>query len=259
MITPPTPPSGHYTNTGIGATLGTLAGGPVGTVVGTLAESLISSAFGGGDKGPGLKTQLNLQHNALRRQTERYPSWLVKGAKDAGLHPLAALGISPTSGPSFSLNTDVGSSMGQNIGRAVRAAFTSKQSEADLEKLTLERAQLENDLLRAQISNINFQPGTPPVKVISDENLPAFQPDPGLTAGSLAPPPAAKKFTVGDTPYGPVYMNLPPSGQADEMGELYGAAKGLEYMAKRGYVHYSNGTYRAGKALRAKIKKMLGR
>jgi hypothetical protein len=51
--------------------------------------------------------------------------------------------------------------MGQNLGRAVNSVFQGAR-EKQLGELAVERAKLENDLLRSQISNINSQPGDAP-------------------------------------------------------------------------------------------------
>lgn len=90
--------------------------------------------------------------------------WKVADAKAAGVSPLYALGAPVMSAsPSF-----VGGSgpdyagMGQNIARAIDTGRTKDERvEARLEALQLERGQLENDLLRSQIAQIN-QPGTGP-------------------------------------------------------------------------------------------------
>jgi hypothetical protein len=175
-------------------------------------------------------------------------------AKKHKIHPLVALGIQPNAAPVQQY--DIGDIRGQNLERAARAG-TPGRADKEMQALALERAQLENDLLRSQISNVNKQAGDPPVGAYTthqDENVSRSPNDPGLSAGSLNPPPAGKKFTVGQTPHGKVYITLPASGQADEYGEVYGAIKGLEYLAKRGYVHYSNGTYKAGKKLASYLR-----
>lgn len=82
--------------------------------------------------------------------------WRVADAVKAGLHPLAALGVNPASGPGPASIGDIGgamSSMGQNVGRAVEAYMTpADKHAARLALLAEERAGLENDLLRSQIA-----------------------------------------------------------------------------------------------------------
>ena len=101
--------------------------------------------------------------------------WKIADAKAAGIHPVAALG---TGGASFS-PVHVGapeyrqdnsfqrgmsslSDMGQNISRAIAAGSThSQRLNSVMEGLNVERAGLQNDLLRAQIAATNAQLGPP--------------------------------------------------------------------------------------------------
>ena len=92
--------------------------------------------------------------------------WKVEDAKAAGIHPLFALGAQTMgAAPSYVGDTSMGSAMasiGQDIGRAIDAKRTQpERSQARLEALTVQRAELENDLLRSQIAKLN-QPGNPP-------------------------------------------------------------------------------------------------
>lgn len=96
--------------------------------------------------------------------------WRVKDATKAGLHPLAALGINPASGPAVA-NIGGGdmsaplAQMGQDVGDAIsRYATPAEKTASSLAKLQLERGSLENDLLRQQIASQrmrNLQQRTP--------------------------------------------------------------------------------------------------
>lgn len=83
----------------------------------------------------------------------------VAAAKEAGISPLYALGApvmsasSAVGQPSGSTLGETLSGMGQDIGRAVAA--TQSAAERQLQALTLQKAGLENDYLRAQIASIN--------------------------------------------------------------------------------------------------------
>lgn len=241
---------------------------------------ILGGAFGK-DDGPSFKEQLNNTKTQQVKLNYANIGSLVGAGKKYGIHPLTALGAGgvQASAPVYNNSSQ---NMSQNVIKAVTGAaseyFTGKANE-EMNNLALERAKLENDLLRTQITSINNpavagsaysndsrvlnqttttrQSSEPidksKVDIIKDENLTRSTKDAGLTAGSEAPPPAGKKFTVGDTPHGRVYITLPSSGQADEYGEVYGALKGLEYLAKRGFVHYSNGTYKAGRKLRSMV------
>lgn len=97
--------------------------------------------------------------------------WKVTDAQNAGIHPLYALGAST---PSFSpvisgIGDDGGQNIGaglagagQDIGRGVEAYLTRDQRHnARLQALQLERGELENQLLAAQLAKLQ-QPGSPP-------------------------------------------------------------------------------------------------
>jgi len=92
--------------------------------------------------------------------------WRVQDAIKAGIHPLAALGANTMSftpvgvGDSFG---DIGRSLGNAIDGPIARAGTSGQRTAQMEKLTLEHAGLENDLLRAQIQAITSPRVGPPM------------------------------------------------------------------------------------------------
>ena len=202
-------------------------------------------------------------HDHQEEFTKRAFAQKMRLAKSYKIHPLAMLGAQlpqPTA-PVYEGKSD---NMGQNIAYAISKGasdyYTAKHTEK-LDQLQLERAQLENDLLRSQIISINspMRAGTAysndqKVLTLPDENIHRSNKDRGLTSGSDNPPPAGKKFTVGSTPFGDVHITLPASGQADEFGEVYGAIKGLEYLAKRGFVHLSNGKYRPTRKMLSNLK-----
>lgn len=93
--------------------------------------------------------------------------WKVEDAKKAGVHPLYALGANTQSFSPIAVQDGLGSSianMGQDISRAVSATQTAAErarSGARMGQLALERAELENELLRSQIAKTNSQLGPP--------------------------------------------------------------------------------------------------
>lgn len=98
--------------------------------------------------------------------------WKVEDAKAAGLHPLAALGVQMSGYNPVSSSSNFGD-MGQDIGRAIDATRTGPERDeasGTLGKLALERAGLQNDLLRAQIAKLN-QAGQPPARPTTDERF----------------------------------------------------------------------------------------
>lgn len=125
--------------------------------------NLIAAGLGAGSKLIGgiasdksnKKLQMKFAKNAIQ--------WKTQDALKAGIHPLYALGA-PTMSPSVSLGQTGAalSDMGQDIGRAIEAGGTSE--DRVLRKLQLERAGLENELLKSQISQTNrsqLGPGSP--------------------------------------------------------------------------------------------------
>jgi len=112
--------------------------------------------------------------------------WKAEDAKAAGLHPLAALGTNTVSfQPSFVGDSgsggspwgDVARNLGQNIGRAVAA--TQTQDERIATQLRLENMQLQNELLKSQITSIN-KPNNPPLPVGGSANFVPGQGDSGM-------------------------------------------------------------------------------
>lgn len=117
------------------------------------------------------QTQMAYQHEANTHGVR----WKVADAIAAGLHPLAALGVSPASGFSASVGRqepetgmgDAVSGMGQNIERAINATRTRGERDQaydnKIRALTLERGELQNTALRAQIARLaqNQNPSFP--------------------------------------------------------------------------------------------------
>lgn len=83
--------------------------------------------------------------------------WRVQDATKAGLHPLAALGINPASGPEAGVvSPNAGPSLaaaGADIGRGIEALSSPQEkiAAAQMSSLAIEKAKLENDLLKDQI------------------------------------------------------------------------------------------------------------
>lgn len=112
------------------------------------------------------------EHNeALQREfAQNSISWKVADAKRSGIHPLYALG-SPTISPAVSIQGDpmasaVGS-VGQDISRAMTATATQGTRDASMamaQNQLMERGELTNELLRAQIARLRSAqvgPGAP--------------------------------------------------------------------------------------------------
>lgn len=95
--------------------------------------------------------------------------WKVADAQAAGVHPLFALGANTTSFSPISTFQPSGDAVGplvaqagQNLGRAIASTSTAEERQKGLmAALQLERAGLENDLLRSQIARTAGQIGPP--------------------------------------------------------------------------------------------------
>jgi len=120
--------------------------------------SLIGSFFGG-DDGPGFQTQLNDSLQSARKHRNRYYGDIMYNAKKYKIHPLAMLGTNPpaASGPVYSgggSNSNMGQNITQALAKGASEVITGKANK-EMNDLVLERAELENELLRSQITSIN--------------------------------------------------------------------------------------------------------
>lgn len=130
--------------------------GALGGALSSIAKPLIGGAlslFGGAKSDAANKDlQMKFAKNAIQ--------WKVEDAKKAGIHPLYALGA-PTMSPSVSVGQTGAAlaDMGQDISRAV--AVGGNEVDRKIQALSLERAGLENELLRTQINRAQMPPPSP--------------------------------------------------------------------------------------------------
>lgn len=120
----------------------------VGQTVGTLA-GIAANIFGA-----------NQERDQQKEFAQKGIQWRVADATKAGLHPLAALGANTMSYSPVQVGDMVGplADLGQNVGRSIEAtANGTERSSGQIAALQLERAGLENDLLRTQIASTNAQ------------------------------------------------------------------------------------------------------
>lgn len=129
---------------------------PIATAVSTIIGGLL------GTKAE--KKQIALQREFAQNAIQ----WKVQDANKAGIHPLFALGAPTTSYQPISTGSmaNAVSGMGQDLGRAMDAVRNPEQRASaaisKMEALQLERAGLENTLLRTQIVRETSVPGQPP-------------------------------------------------------------------------------------------------
>lgn len=151
--------------------LGSIIGG-IGSLLGGSMQQ--QGAIKGGKIAAHATLKANRQNLKYQKQfAQRGIRWRVRDARDAGIHPLAALGAQTASfSPSFVGATQAGegvaqgaAAMGQGISRAATALGDIDDRQSDfvlaLQKLQLENMSLQNSALASQIAQIN-QPGTPP-------------------------------------------------------------------------------------------------
>lgn len=135
----------------------------------------IGSFFGGGQEGLSKDDQRFMAHQSwtlARDQFEKPMQVRARDAEAAGLHPLAALGVMPSSSsvatafaPESKPNLgDRLNNMGQNISRAISAYQTAPERE--LAKVRLDNEKAQGDLIRANtlesLKRAQDQPSNPP-------------------------------------------------------------------------------------------------
>lgn len=181
--------------------------GPILTGLAMAAPSLI---------GRGLDMIFNQKQQAANTATQKEFAqhgirWRVEDAKAAGIHPLYALGAQTQSFSPIHVGTDF-AGMGQDISRAIDATRTSgERADARLAALTLERAELENDLLRSQI--------------LGSKAALLQQVGPAFPGG--APGPADNRASVGDTYWNDAILwGRKPTSRAQDVEDDYGEAVG---------------------------------
>lgn len=151
--------------------------GPWGAAIGGIAGGLLGGFAGGGGKNDAKKIARE-QMAQQERFAKEALSWRVADAKNAGIHPLYAMGAQLPSYSPVNYIADsvdgggVGGALaagGQDIGRAVDALLSrperadARMHGARMADLTEKRAELENTLLASQIAKLN-QAGQPPAR-----------------------------------------------------------------------------------------------
>lgn len=193
-------------------TMGALIGG---------GSALIGGAMNSNSSAAAMRAQERIAADniALQKQFAKQGiRWRVEDAKAAGVHPLAALGANVSSFSPISIGTDfsspVGDSIsraGQDISRAVSATMTKDERVKKnlLDTYTLERAKLENDLLRSQIIKVN-QPSSP--------GLPSNSSMPLLTGQGDSTPTFNSSGYVNENPLDRTHSQ--PGNPAQEVGSV---------------------------------------
>lgn len=139
---------------------------------------MLGSIIGGALGAVGSLFGQSKEQKAQEKFAKNGIQWKVADAKEAGIHPLFALGANTVSYSPMGLGStlgSLGSEMGQDIGRSVAAGMSREQKSASFEnslaKLALERGGLENEILRSQLRKIN-QPASPPPLAVVERAVP---------------------------------------------------------------------------------------
>lgn len=176
--------------------------------------------------------------NILQNQV----GWRVADSIRAGLHPLAALGMSPASGSAgtaqvFGPSTDF-AALGQDLGRAIESTADPKdQIAARATQLLMEKTELENEYTKTQVASQrmrNIQQAAP--------GIPGGNPDPATMGADPSGTVTWKKHNPGyaqtqENDYGEI---------AGEIGGMWSAAYdaykklGLENMLGSNEQMYNN-------------------
>ncbi len=129
-----------------------------------VASALISTAGGiasgllGGDDGPGAREQINNNAKAQAVAFRKLTAQKMRSAKAHNIHPLVMLGAQApqVSAPVYHHRENMGQNIAQAVAKGASSFFTAKANQ-EMSDLALERAKLENQLLRTQITSINNQ------------------------------------------------------------------------------------------------------
>jgi len=252
VIPPPTP---FIKSSGISSILGSKAtsfltgfGGfnPISSIGGQILGNIAGGLFG--NDGPSFRTQLNDSRTAQHKLIQGEIASKIKAAKDNKIHPLTILGAPLTTGaPVF--NSNKSDNMGQNIASSLAKGISDRLSpeaktQRELDALALERARLENDLLKSQITRINepstgtrtTDPDILPHKRVTNELPYSDFKNSGDTGIASGKPPATIAYDTGaGTAVELPYSEEGPSEALESLPFGFNHAKFAEIMIKRGF------------------------
>lgn len=135
----------------------------LGEIIGGLG-SLFGGLFGQSSQEKQMKAQIDAQREFAQSGIQ----WKVADANKAGIHPLYALGAQTTAfspiGVGGSPLAEGISQAGQSFGRAMesKAGMGDRAYVAQMQKLQLQRGELENQLLASNIARVNSPTQMPP-------------------------------------------------------------------------------------------------
>lgn len=198
-----------------------------------------ASILGGILASKSAKSQQEDNYEAQKEFAQQGIRWKVADAQAAGVHPLFALGGNTASySPSPIVAGDYGlGAAGQDIGRAIAAGSTQEERQEEkypspeashsrlvqeqLPRLQLERAHLENELLRSRIARENSAQLGPPIPTTVDQGPLGSQGDIARRYGvpTAARPPGRIIVKPQEVTVDPANPTMEP-GSVPEVGYL---------------------------------------
>lgn len=186
--------------------------------------SALGGFFGGGQEGLSRDDQRFMAHKAWNLADDQFYRGMQIRSRDAeaaGLHPLAALGVAPSSVSSSTAFApqskpslgDRLNNMGQNISRAISAYQTPEERELARIRLRTEKANatLAEENAKAAIKANLDQPGTPPAA-------------PGVPSMQRWYNPVTNKVEWGYTPeYAASIMSSPVTMYSKDLKRILGS------------------------------------
>lgn len=174
-----------------------------------IGGSIVDKIFGDDSAEDQAKLQREFAQNGIR--------WKVEDAKQAGIHPLYALGAQTTAAAPVSVGSTDFATGGQNLGSAIQAMTTPKEKTDGFAKtvqdLTIQKMGLENEVLASQLRMVNQPgrgPGMPVARSIDGQG----------SSGALATGGGGVTVTVNPA-------NSPAQDWENQYGEIGGELGGL--------------------------------
>jgi hypothetical protein len=160
--------------------------GPIGSIIGGVGDFALGGGFGGGSSDSNDHWDDNYQMQ--KEFAQNGVRWRVNDATEAGINPLAAMGMQPYNPSGFAVGQNPKPSLsflgeaGQGIDRAMEAKATQEErleaevKRQEMDSLQLENQKLQNQYLQSQI--VDQQAKTSERAIATQQQVPSM---PGTT------------------------------------------------------------------------------